>query len=63
VAFHASSWAGRQYDAPVLFTLRSEDGKPLERSRRVRIYHGFGDSEVRLGRRPLQVLKQEVVTP
>jgi hypothetical protein len=49
VAFHALSWAGKRYDAPVLFTLRSEDGRPLERSRQLKIYHGFGDTEVRLG--------------
>ena len=45
----------------MLFTLRSEDGKPLERSRRVKVYHGFGDTEVRLGGKSHQVAKQEVV--
>ncbi len=63
VAFHALSWGGKRYDAPVLFTLRSEDRKPLARSRNVRIYHGFGDREMRLGKRIHQVLKQEVVAP
>jgi len=63
VAFHALSWGGQRYDAPALFTLRSEDGRTLERSRRVQIYHGFGDSQVRLGTRRFQVPKQEVVAP
>ena len=63
VAFHALSWGGKRYDAPVVFTLRSADSRPLERSRRVKIYHGFGDSEVRLGKRTHQVAKLEVVVP
>ena len=61
VAFHAASWAGKRYDAPVLFTLRSEDGKPLVRPRRVKVYHGFGDSTVGLGGKSHQVARQEVV--
>jgi hypothetical protein len=48
VAFHARSWNGRQYEAPVFFTLRSLDGKPLEYSRKVRVYHGFGDGHVQV---------------
>lgn len=39
VAFHARSWAGRRYEKPVLFTIRSE-------SRRTRIFHGFGDPRI-----------------
>ena len=48
-AFYATSWNGLRYDAPPLFTLRSLDGKPLNRSKRVRIFHGFGDARVKLG--------------
>jgi hypothetical protein len=58
VAFHALSWAGKRYDAPVLFTLRSGDGKPVDRSRQLRIYHGFGSQELRLGNRHIPVPKQ-----
>ena len=49
VAFHASTWNGLRYDKPVLFTLRSQDGKPLDRSKQVRVYHAFGDPRVKLG--------------
>jgi hypothetical protein len=49
-AFHALTWNGLNYDAPPLFTLRSLDGKSLDRSKRVRVFHGFGDSRVKLGR-------------
>jgi hypothetical protein len=46
VAFHALSWNGLTYKAPVLFTLRSLDGQAITRSARVRIYHGFGDNRL-----------------
>lgn len=49
VAFHASRWAGLEYEAPVMFTLRSLDGRPLATSRRVRVYHAFGDDRVQVG--------------
>jgi len=47
-AFHARSWNGLLYDAPVMFTLRSLDGQPLNRSRRVRVFHAFGDARLKL---------------
>lgn len=49
VAFHALSWGGLRYDQPVMFTLRSQDGKPLLQSGKVRIYHAFGDARVTIG--------------
>ena len=42
VAFHARSWSGHIYDAPVLFTLTSLDGNPLSTAEQVRVFHGFG---------------------
>ena len=59
VAFHAMSWNGLRYDAPVLFTLRSTDGKPLGQSSTVRIYHGFGDTRVKVGGEVRTVGKEE----
>jgi hypothetical protein len=49
VAFHAANWNGLSYDSPPLFTLRSLDGKPLTRSRQVRVFHAFGDARLRWG--------------
>lgn len=46
LAFSAKRFHGRTYDRVPLFTFQSLDGRPLERSRRVRVYHGFGDSRV-----------------
>jgi hypothetical protein len=43
VAFYARSYRGMKYAQPPLFVLRSLDGQPLSSSRRVRIYHAFGD--------------------
>lgn len=59
-AFHALSWNGLRYPAAPLFTLRSLDGKPLERSKRVRVFHGFGDPRLKLGR-TVQTVPREAV--
>ena len=44
LAFHTLKWNEMEYDSPVLFTLRSLDGKPISESERVRVFHGFGDT-------------------
>ncbi len=49
VAFHATQWNGVNYKSPALFTLRSLDGKPLNQSGRVRVFHGFGDAKIKVG--------------
>ncbi len=46
LAFSAKRFNGRDYGRVPLFTLQSLDGRPLDRSRRVRVYHGFGDSDL-----------------
>jgi len=61
VAFHASSWNGLHYDAPVLFTLRSVTAEALDRSSRVRIFHGFGDTRVKWRDSIERVEKETVV--
>jgi hypothetical protein len=48
VAFHAANWSGLEYSVPTLFTLRSMEGRPIERSRQVRVFHGFGDEKIRV---------------
>jgi len=47
-AFHALKWNEIDYKAAPLFTIRSKDGRPIETSRSLRIYHGFGDSRIRI---------------
>jgi hypothetical protein len=49
IAFHAASFNGLRYDNPPLFTLRALDDRPLDRSRRIRVFHAFGDARVKLG--------------
>jgi hypothetical protein len=63
VAFHASSWAGRRYDALPLFTLRSLDGQPLSESHRVRVYHAFGSNQISLGKITQAVKTEAVLDP
>ena len=63
VAFHASRYRGIDYAPSALFTMRSLDGKPLAESKRVRVFHGFGPSRVRLGDKELTVEREMEVTP
>ena len=63
VAFHASNWAGTQYDSPPLFTLRSLDQRPLSESRRIRVYHAFGSNQLSLGKTTHAVRTEAVLDP
>ncbi len=47
IAFLATRWGGHRFSGPTLFTLRSTDGRPLESSRHVHTFHGFGDPALR----------------
>jgi len=33
-----------------LFTIRSLDAKPLNRSKQVQVFHGFGDHRIKIGK-------------
>jgi hypothetical protein len=61
VAFHALSWGGMKYASPVLFTIRSLDGRPISESRKVRVFHGFGEQELRIRGRTYRVAKEETL--
>jgi hypothetical protein len=63
IAFRSLSWNGIGYaDAP-LFTLRSQDQRPLSRSRKVRIFHGFGPDQIRIGDLVESVTRELVMDP
>ena len=63
LAFCATRYNGIDYPTPALFTVRSLDGLPIARSTKLRIYHGFGDSRIRLTGKTFQVAKEASVTP
>ena len=62
VAFHALRWNGLAYPSAPLFTLRSLDGKPLDRSTRIRVYHGFGDTRLKVGKVTREVAKEAMLS-
>ena len=62
VAFCATRYNGVDYASPTLFTARSLDGKPLQQSGQVRVFHGFGDPRIRLGGKTFDVAKEAVVS-
>jgi hypothetical protein len=61
VAFHALSWGGVTYDAPVFFTLTSLNGQPLAESGNVRVFHGFGDAALAWRGGVVEVYREQVV--
>jgi len=60
-AFHALSWNGVVYRQPVMFSLRSLDGRALPRSRQVRVFHAFGREQVRVNGNDRQVRTEAVL--
>ena len=62
-AFYARRHGGVAYPEGALFTLRALDGKPMAQSRRIRVYHGFGQPQVRIGKRLFKVQREEVIDP
>ena len=61
VAFHARRHRGIEYSDPPLFVLRALDGKPLATSRRVRVYHAFGDARTAWRGRNLRVETESII--
>lgn len=61
IAFCATRYNGVEYPTGALFTARSLDGRPLEQSAQVRIYHGFGEPRVRIAGREFEVQREAVV--
>jgi hypothetical protein len=63
VAFHALSWNGVSYDSPPLFTLRSMDDKSIATSRELRVFHAFGNEQIRIGNATRSVWQEALVGP
>jgi hypothetical protein len=63
VAFHATSWNEESYDRSVLFTLTSLDGQDVGSSKRVRVFHGFGEAQLRLRGQAFEVSTEAILQP
>ena len=61
IAFHALRWNSLDYPSPVLFTLRSLDKAPVSRSRRTRVFHAFGEDQIRIGERTQKIPREAIV--
>ena len=62
-AFYSRDWNGVEFGVPSLFTLRSLDGRPLSRSRKLRVFHGFGDDKLLLGKNHISVTRDLILDP
>ena len=61
LAFSARQFRGQRFERVPLFTLQSLDGQPLERSRQIRVFHGFGDSLLVWRGKAVDVKREAVV--
>ena len=61
-AFHATMANGVTYKKPALFTIRPLENKLWLRASKVRVWHAFGDSEVRLGGKRFDIPDGELFT-
>ena len=62
IAFYANNYEGNEYPDGALFTVRSEDGKEISQSEKIRIYHGFGNSKITVNGKQYEVASEMVVT-
>ncbi len=62
VAFNASLYNGVEYAEPVLFTLRSLDGKPIWNSAQVQVFHGFGSPVMKIAGNEYTVEREGVIS-
>jgi hypothetical protein len=63
VAFYSRNWGGLDYASPPLFTMRSLDNRPLAKSRKIRVFHSFGDERLRIGGNTLSVTREAIIDP
>jgi hypothetical protein len=61
IAFHALSFNGVKYDRSALFTVRSLDKSPISQSTKIRVFHGFGDSRIRIWNKIWTISKEEII--
>jgi hypothetical protein len=61
IAFHSLTWEGLKYKKPVLFTIRSLDKQPISKSSKLRIFHGFGDSRLRLREKTYDIQRETLI--
>ena len=61
IGFTGLSFGGEKWESPVLFTLTSMDGKPLDKSLKVRVYHGFGGEKLTFRGKEWSVRCEEIL--
>ena len=62
-AFYAKRWSGREYPEGALFTLRSADDQALKAAGSIRVFHGFGESQLTWQGASYQVRREQTITP
>lgn len=61
IAFHARTWHGITFKQPPFFTLESLDGHPIQKARRLKVFHGFGDVILPIWGQLFEIQREAVV--
>jgi hypothetical protein len=62
-AFHALRWNKENYENGALFTLLPKDDKDLKNSNRIRIFHAFGQENLRWKNNIYKIKREQVIQP
>lgn len=61
IAFQVRFWNGQDYGDGALFTLRPTDGKPLNDSAALRVFHAFGPATLSWRGKAYEVKREETI--
>ena len=61
IAFYAKRFNGVDYPSGAMFTVRSLDDHPIDDSRRIRVYHGFGSTQIKIGTELISVKGEQII--
>ncbi|MBN2326469.1 MAG: hypothetical protein JXR73_04880 [Candidatus Omnitrophica bacterium] len=61
-AFYAKKWNGIEYADGALFTIQARDGRNLNQSSRIRIFHGFGSPLIAWSNKIYEVPREQEIS-
>jgi hypothetical protein len=60
-AFHATRWNGQEYEKGALFTLHPTDGRILKDSKKIRVFHAFGPTQLKWKGSLYEVKREQII--
>jgi hypothetical protein len=60
-AFYAKRYNGTDYETGAVFTVSPKDGKPLDQSKRIKIFHAFGSDTIKWNDDSYKIQTEQVI--